>query len=395
MAPAVLFLMGLLTLATAKIDPECHMTTPQMIRYHGYPAETHYVTTSDGYILQLHRISGPRHTNVKKPSPVAFLQHGLLDASSTWVMNLPQQSLGFILADHGFDVWLGNVRGNTYSTNHTVLSTKDPKFWDFSFDDMAAIDLPEMIGYVLKTVEADDLMYVGHSQGTEIAFIEFSRNQELAKHINFYVALAPVARITHVEGFFKYFSWTVPTMEKFFAKLGINDFMPSSAWLKEFGILFCPMMHLTKKLCEEVFMVMIGFDADNFNSTRIPVYASHCPAGTSVKNMLHWYQLYKSGVLQAWDFGNEKENLAHYNSTTPPQYDVSTLNIPTMFAAGGNDFLGDPRDLAWLEGQMAPGIIIHNIFFDDYNHLDLVWGLDVADKVYKYILEEAKRLGVW
>lgn len=386
-------LLALLSLCTAHIDPECHMNTPQLIRYHGYPAETHYVTTSDGYILQLHRIPGPRHSTVRKPSPVAFLQHGLLDASSTWVLNYPSQSLGFILADHGFDVWLGNIRGNTYSTNHTTLSTKDPLFWDFSFDEMAAIDLPEMIEYVLNTVNAADLMYVGHSQGTEIAFIEFSRNKELAQRINFYVALAPVARITHVEGFFKWISWFVPTVEEFLEKFGINEFMPSYLLLKEFSVLFCPLVHET--LCEEVFFALAGFDADNFNSSRIPVYGSHCPAGTSVKNMLHWYQIFKAGVLQAWDFGNEKENIVHYNSTTPPQYDVSTLNVPTMFAAGGNDFLGDPRDLAWLEAQMAPGLLVHNIFLDEYNHLDLIWGLDVADKVYKYILEEAKHLGVW
>ena len=36
-------------------DPECHMTAPQIIRYYGYQAEVHSVTTPDGYILQLHR----------------------------------------------------------------------------------------------------------------------------------------------------------------------------------------------------------------------------------------------------------------------------------------------------------------------------------------------------
>ena len=54
-----------------------------------------------------------------------------------------------MMADAGYDVWMGNVRGNRYSTNHTTLNVKDPKFWEFSFDEMALHDLPTMVDYVL------------------------------------------------------------------------------------------------------------------------------------------------------------------------------------------------------------------------------------------------------
>jgi len=369
------------------------MTAPELIKHQGYPEETHYTVTDDGYILQMHRIPYGREGPSKDKRPVAFLQHGVLDSSATWVINLHNQSLAFILADQGFDVWLGNIRGNTYSSNHSTLSTKDKAFWDFTFDEMAEIDLPAQLYYVLKKTGVDDLMYVGHSQGTEIAFIEFSRNHELAKHINFYVALAPVARITHVEGFFSYLANMVPTLLTSFEILGIESFMPSSKWLAEFAIIFCPFVH--EDLCEEITFLVAGPDYGNLNTTRIPVYGSHFPSGTSVKNMLHWYQIYTAKTLQAFDFGSAKENILHYNSSTPPQYNVSQLNVPTMFAAGGNDYLGDPRDVAWLEAQLAPGVIIHNLFLDDYNHLDLIWGLDAPQRVYTDILKMAKRLGVY
>jgi lysosomal acid lipase/cholesteryl ester hydrolase len=132
----------------------------------GYPVEQHNVITKDGYILSVQRIphgikSGPSHS----PKPVIFLQHGLLDASSTWVNNYPNESLAFILADQGYDVWLGNVRGNRYSSGHTKHSRNSDSYWRFSYDEMALIDLPAMLEYALEKNGNIQLeAYIGHSQ---------------------------------------------------------------------------------------------------------------------------------------------------------------------------------------------------------------------------------------
>ena len=74
-----------------------------------------------------------KHKNTKPGAPVVFLQHGIFGSAENWVMN-KEFSPAFILANAGYDVWLGNSRGSKYSRKHKTLDPDhDGAYWQFSF----------------------------------------------------------------------------------------------------------------------------------------------------------------------------------------------------------------------------------------------------------------------
>lgn len=57
-------------------------------------AETHSVTTQDGYILQLHRIAGGPASPPRPGKKVVFYMHGILDSSAAIILSGPGRALG-------------------------------------------------------------------------------------------------------------------------------------------------------------------------------------------------------------------------------------------------------------------------------------------------------------
>lgn len=63
----------------------------------GFYSETHIVTTSDGYILEINRIPFGRNENedsAKKSKPVVFLMHGLQASAFSYFTSGPNNSIG-------------------------------------------------------------------------------------------------------------------------------------------------------------------------------------------------------------------------------------------------------------------------------------------------------------
>ncbi|XP_044241891.3 lipase member J isoform X2 [Ursus arctos] len=316
-------------------NPEANMNISQIISYWGYPDEVYDIVTEDGYILGLYRIPYGKTNNDRSLAQrlVVYLQHGLFTSASSWVSNLPNNSLGFILADAGYDVWMGNSRGTTWSRKHKYLKTNSKAFWAFSFDEMAKYDLPASIDFIVKHTGQEEIFYIGHSQGTTIAFITFSTIPKIAERIKIFFALAPVFSIKYSKS---------------------------------------PLIKMAYKWKSVI-------------KSRVDVYMSHNPAGTSVQNMLHWSQLFNSSHLRAFDWGSPVLNLAHFNQSTSPFYDVRNMNVSTATWNGGNDLLADPEDVKNLLSEITNHIYHKTISY--YNHIDFLFGLDVYQQVYRDIID--------
>merc|ERR1711991_901602 len=112
-------------------------------------------------------------------------------------------------------------------------------------DQMAKYDLPAMVEGVCEITGYSSIGYVGHSQGTMMIFAGLENNPSLADKISVAAALAPVARVYHVDlGPFKLIADIPDSI--LYDTLGKKDFNADPATIKKLLPHFC---QVEEKLC--------------------------------------------------------------------------------------------------------------------------------------------------
>ncbi|XP_012285753.1 lipase 3 isoform X2 [Orussus abietinus] len=359
-------------------DPDVYLQTLELIRKNGYPAEAHVVETEDGYLLTVHRIP-------QDNAPTVLLQHGLLGSSADWVFSGKEKALAYILSDAGYDVWLGNVRGNTYSRSHVNLTISDPQYWNFSWHEMGVYDLPAVIRYIAERKKDNKLFYIGHSMGTTMFYVMASERPEITKGIQVMLSLAPVAFMTHVRSPIRLIAPFAKDIEIVTELLGANEFLPQNTFLRVLAKYVCDKVNWEKELCANIFFIFSGFDQAEFNDTLIPVILGHSPAGTSTRTVVHYAQEIQSGEFRQFDYGSST-NKRVYNNTTPPSYDLTKINVPVAIYYADNDWLASVNDVLRFYTKLPIKAGKYRVPYPKFSHLDFLWAIDAPSMIYTRVL---------
>ncbi|XP_041969869.1 lipase 3-like [Aricia agestis] len=374
-------------------DPTIHMTTPQLIAANGYHSESHTIVTDDGYILTVHRIPySKKDENKVVPKRTVLCHHGLLGSSVDWVMAGPEKGLGYILSDAGYDVWLANVRGNTYSRAHVSLNTDTFHFWNFTFHEVAQHDLPAVINYIMDLKGKDaKIDYIGHSMGTTILFALLSTKPEYNDILRAGFALAPVAYMTDIRSPINLLARYSSNLEYLLKLLGANEFLPQNSVLRWLSRHACEINHWEEAICENSLFVICGHDSKQFNKTLLPMILGHTPAGASTKTLVHYAQeIRNAGRFQQFDYG-EDGNLREYGTDTPPAYPLHKITLPVALFGALNDWLASDKDVTELYVQLANPIEHYIVPLKEFNHIDFLYAIDAPTLVYDKLLQLMRR----
>ncbi|VEU22940.1 DEKNAAC104136 [Brettanomyces naardenensis] len=356
----------------------------EIVHFHGYKIHEHVVRTRDGYLLSIHRILPKRELSMSELSgrPVVYMHHGLLTNSELFVLgDTASRCLPFRLVDLGYDVWLGNNRGNKYSRKHLVFSADENRFWDYSLDEFAMFDIPDTVNYILRVTKRDSLSYVGFSQGSAQALAALSLNPELNAKINVFVGLSPAMIPKGLNSLMcSYFVQSAPSfIYKIFGRRAI---LPSVIfWQKLFG------QKAYEQIVDYSLIFLFNWKSKNITLSQKKIGYPHMFSPSSVKSIVHWFQIINSRRFQMFDDGGYSGSRLVYLSGASVKahrvapFPTRTITSPMLLIYGESDMLIDiEKTLDQLscdvEAVGVPG----------YEHMDTLWAKDVETTVFERVI---------
>jgi len=360
----------------------------ELCELYGYYCEEHIVQTGDGYLLGLHRLgwrqgeedvrvnSGDKAKSVKKK--VVYLHHGLMMNSEVWVcLTDKERCLPFELVERGYDVWLGNNRGNKYSKKSIHHPPTSSAFWNFSMDQFAFHDIPDSISYILETTHQPSLSYIGFSQGTAQAFATLSIHPTLNEKVDVFIALAPAMSPKGVaSGIVDSFVKASPDI--LYLAFGRKTILPSATMWQ--SILYPPIF---VRMIDSSLRFLFNWTAVNITPEQKLAAYPHLYSYSSTKSVVHWFQIIRNGTFQMYD--DEAPNPIISNRSKyykVAKFPTKNIKTPIVLVYGGSDSL---VDIAVMLKELPSHTIAKEI--PHYEHLDFLWAESVNTLVFPHVFE--------
>ena len=366
------------------------------ITSHGYPVEEYKVTTPDGYILTLFRIpNGVKNATTYGNKEPVFVQHGLMSSAMDFLVTGPDRALGFVLADAGYDVWLGNTRGSSYSRTHRDLNPDERQYWQFSWHEIGERDLPTMINYVLMKTGYKKLHYVGHSQGTTAFFVMCNMYPSMKDKIQTMNAMAPMAFTGNLYSplvrFLAQHSDTISKLYQYSADNG--EMITRDDLMRVAGYERCRSEIRDYELCANMIYLIGGWGSNQLDSEQVDNIMKYSPSSASIFQLAHYAQGVLSGRFGGYDFGSRK-NQEKYSKSTPPTYDMSMVTGKVALHYSDNDWMAAVVDVDKL-GNRLPNIVgKYRVPDNQFTHMDFCWGKDAKRYVYDRVIGVMRRFPI-
>lgn len=389
----------------------------------GMEITSHKVETKDGFILELHRCN---FVGVNPSKGPVLIMHGLLQDSESLLCG-KESSIAYYLTLHGYDVWLGNNRGNKYSHKHTKLTPNDRAYWDFSIDDLGKYDVPAMIDYVLQATSCIKLAYIGFSQGSAQGFITFSKFPKFCDKVSIFIALAPAVRSPGLRN--NPMLSLIQNNSVFFQLVfGYRSMLPSvPIWQS----ILSP--EVLSYAVQYTMLYLFGWKCSNMSPSRCISLFQHCYSYSSVKCVSHWFQVILSGGLgtyhepeimipqvttrslldmsvivkigkkilglcpskDAVQAAKHKEITTTATASTSSKsasisgdnfYDISCIECPVAILYGKEDRL--------IDASQVPQLLKTCVFIHEeplYEHLDMIWADTARHNIFPLVKKQLEK----
>lgn len=338
----------------------------------GFPLEEHQVKAQDGYLLSVW------HLKPKAPSgKVVFMQHGLADTAWTF-FQLGAKSLPFLLLKEGFDVWLGNIRGNVFSAKLNPSKTKS----EYTIDDFVTYDLPAMINHVKSNVGAKKMSYIGHSQGTTVFFMLTMHNPSLIDTtFDHFVALGTVPNIAHTK-----FA-PIELLDKIYGvlkEISIMDSLSLSDTQRNLLASFCK---ISPGICGKFFDAGASIKpSGRMDYKNLYNFLYYFPGGTCKTNLLHWSQIHKMKKLVYYNPSFDTEKTAkEYNTDN-----LKKWKIKSLIARTDDDTFSSYQDVSDFYYVVENKSLIKLLDLKNYGHMDVLAANSAYNDVFLPIINFVK-----